>query len=678
MGALARVEMALLAQRGHLFPWVPVVLACGIGLYFGLTFEPGLATLPYLGAGMLFLIVPTLLWRSGFAVLLWVPVLFGVGFALAMVRAHLHDNPVLGWRYYGPVEGRVIGIDRSASGAPRVLLDTVGLAKVAPERTPARVRIALHGAGGATPEAGARVMITAHLSPPGGPVEPGGFDFQRHAWFLKLGAVGYSRTPLLIVTPARRGQILLRARMELSRRVQAGLPGEAGAFAAAIMTGDRSGIAPATLQALRTTNLAHLLAISGLHMGLLTGFVFAAVRLLLNLWPALGLRLPVKKLAALLALGVGAGYLALSGGNVATERAFVMVAVALFAVVADRRVISLRSVALAATLVLLLWPEALLGPGFQMSFAATTALVAVFRWLREAEIGLGPAWAKPLLATAISSAVAGLATAPIAAAHFNQFAHFGLIANLASVPLMGLLVMPAALFAALLMPFGFEAPALWLAGCGLDWILGVAHRVAALEGVRGAVPSPDWPVLPMMAMGFVILVLWRGRARFVGLMPVAVAVVIWLKTERPEVLIADNGGLVGVLDSRGRALSRPRGGGFIAANWLENDGDPVSQSDAAARWPGAGETWTIHHVTGKRALEGLDCSKGEIVVTNQSLADAQRAQLPCLVYDARFLRREGALALHRTETDAVKVVSARAVTGERLWNRRRAGQEQDQ
>ena len=667
MRALAGLEMALLRQRGHLFPWVPVALAGGIGLYFGLRFEPPKSLLPYLFVGVLGLALLGVRWRTGFAPLVWALTLIGLGFGLAMARAHLSERPVLGWRYYGPVEGRVIGLDRSASGATRILLDRVVLSRVPPERRPERVRIALHGSGGAEPLPGATVIVTAHLSPPGGPVEPGGFDFQRHAWFQHLGAVGYARTPLLLLAPAGDGQTVLRARLALSRHVQAALPGETGAFAAAIMTGDRSGIGEDTLTALRVTNLAHLLAISGLHMGLLTGFVFATFRLAFNLWPALGLRLPVKKLSALLALAIAAGYLALSGGNVATERAFVMVAVALLAIVADRRAISLRAVALAAVIVLTLWPEALLGPGFQMSFAATTALVAVFRWLREAEVDLGPRWIRPVAATAISSAVAGLATAPIAAAHFNQIAHFGLLANLASVPLMGVLVIPAALLTTLLMPFGLEQAGLWLMGLGISWILGVAHMVAGLDGARGVVPSPGWAVLPLMAAGFLLLVLWQGRVRLAGLVPVVIALGLWIGAERPAVLIADNGGLVGVMGPEGRALSRARGAGFVAQNWLENDGDSADQAAAAARWPSDTRLRPIRHLTRQRDLDGLDCASGDLIVTSQRLT---RPIPSCEVIDAAQLATLGAVALLPEADGGYRLVSARAVTGERLWNRR--------
>ncbi|WP_348524108.1 ComEC/Rec2 family competence protein [Phaeobacter sp. J2-8] len=237
--------------------------------------------------------------------------------------------------------------------------------------------------------------------------------------------------------------------------MQDALPGEIGAFAAAITTGDRSGMGEGTLKALRDTNLAHLLAISGLHMGLLAGFVFSVVRLAIAMVPFVALRLPGHRIAAVFALIAAASYLALSGGNVATERAFIMVAVALIAVVFNRRAISLRAVALAALIVLVLRPEALLGPGFQMSFAATTALVAVFNHLRGAP-EVVPRWLWAVLAVILSSAVAGFATAPVAAAHFNRIAQFGLVANLLTVPLMGILVMPAAVVAACLRLLGLR------------------------------------------------------------------------------------------------------------------------------------------------------------------------------------------------------------------------------
>lgn len=670
MDITAGLRAEWLAQRGHLFPWVPVCLAIGTGIFFALKFEPLPGHFMWAaGAGLTLLTLSRLL---GYAArpIAWALVLICAGFCLAGLRAHMLAEPVLGWRYYGPVEGRIVGIDRSSSDAVRLTLDHVRLRDIPLRRTPVRVRISLHGQQGhITPEPGLWVMTTAHLSPPGGPVEPGGFDFRRHAWFLQLGAMGYTRTPVLIRAPPDGTLPVFAARMALSAHVQQALPGEAGAFAAAIMTGDRSGIGQATLRDLRVSNLAHLLAISGLHMGLLVGFVFAALRHGFALVPTVALRVPAKKLSAIVAMIVAAGYLALSGGNVATERAYIMVSVALVAVLLDRQVLSLRAVAVAAVIVLCLRPEALLSPGFQMSFAATTALVAAFGWLRDSKMRLGPRWFRPVAAVVISSFVAGAATAPVAAAHFNQIAHYGLLANLLSVPLMGVLVMPAAVVAALLMPLGLEFPALWSMGQGVRWILGVAHWLAGLEGARGGVVSPDTVVLSLLAVGALMVFLWQGRWRFSGLIPAVAAVVLWAGTQRPDVLIADNGALVGVMTAQGRALNRPRGSGFVASNWLENDGDDAVQDEAAERWARrAAEAIPLRALRGKKAARRLtDCAAGDWIVLNVVPEEGTVADLPCTVLHPETLRKSGALTLYRRDGGIVQV-TARQITGIRMWN----------
>ncbi|MFD1344615.1 ComEC/Rec2 family competence protein [Litorisediminicola beolgyonensis] len=659
-------------QHGALFPWAPVFLAMGIGLYISLRQEPPVALLWVSGgAGLAGLVLAR---RVGATLgpLMTALALVTLGMALAGARAHRVAGPVLDYRYYGPIEGRVVAIDRSYSDALRLTLDRVVLFDTAPDRTPLRVRVSLHGdQRWLDPEPGMTVILTGHLSAPNGPAEPGGFDFRRHAWFQRIGAVGYTRTPVLMIEPAGRGVVLARLRTRLADRIKARLPGETGGFAAAILTGDRSAVGRETLSALRDSNLAHLLAISGLHMGLLAGTVFGALRLALLSVPALGLRVPAKKIAALGALAAAGGYLALSGANVATVRAFVMVAVILGAVLVDRRALSLRAVALAATILLVITPEALFGSGFQMSFAATTALVVVFGLMRGKLRG----WPAPLrwgATLVLSSAVAGAATAPVAMAQFNRIAEYGLLANLASVPLMGALVMPSGVAALALMPFGGEALPLWVMGRGLDWILWVAESVSALPGAVGHVPAPPGAVLPLLAFGALVLCLWQGRARIAGLAPSLVAVWLWAGAERPVLLVSGDGALVGVMTEAGRALSRESGAGFVAGIWLENDGDGADQAEGFARWPGAsGKSWAVlergtlrlRHLRGKTGLERLGrCAAGEIVVTDRE-ADVSGG---CLLLSAKELAATGAVAWY-PDGAGLRAVTTGEISGQRLW-----------
>ncbi|SFK58225.1 ComEC/Rec2 family competence protein [Shimia haliotis] len=675
MRFLSQFRTALLEQHGHLFNWVPVCLGGGIGLYFLLRFEPPVLGLWGAGGAAAAMMVLARGRSPDMAAALLCLALVSGGFAIAGARAHLVAEPVLTFRYYGPVEGRVAGIDRSSSGAVRLTLEEVVLERIAPQATPHRVRVSLHGGPvGTNPKPGMLVGTTAFLSPPNGPAEPGGFDFKRHAWFQQLGAIGYSRVPLVALHPDLVANPVFAFRMRLSSGIQARMPPEVAGFAAAVTTGDRSAIPEDVLEALRIANLAHLLAISGLHMGLLAAVIFAGVRLGLAMVPALGLRLNGKKVAAVAGLVASGCYLLLSGGNVSTQRAFVMTAVMLVAILLDRRALSLRAVAVAATLVLLLRPESLLGPGFQMSFAATTALVAVFGALRDRQIGLGPKWARPVSAVFLSSLVAGLATAPFAALHFNHLAHYGLPANLLSVPVMGTVVAPSAVMAAVLAPLGLEAFPLWVMSKGLAWIQGVARFFSALDGARSFVVSPMGAVLPIQTLGAVWLVLWRNAARWIGAAVVCLAVGLWARTERPDVLISQSGGLVGVALANGRALSKPKGDGFVARVWLENDGVKPDQESASRLWKkkgnpirptSVGKNGVLFHLSGKRALAAFTgCDANDILVMTQK----SPRKWPCKTFDREFLDQHGSVAIS-FEGDTAKITTAREVSGQRLWHR---------
>ena len=676
----------VLGQRGHLSVWVPVFLAIGVALYFNLRFEPDSGAYATLAAIMIGLAAAALWLGESLRPFVMALLLVCAGFMLTGARANMVAEPVLKFRYYGPIEGRVVKVDRSSSDKMRLTLDRVGLERTQKWRTPAKVRVTLHSKQTfISPEPGMVVMLTGHLSGPQGPVEPDGFDFQRMAWFMSLGAVGYSRTPVLMLEPVSEGQAGLfinRLRMKISEGVQAIIPGDAGAFAAAIMTGDRSEMRREVLGQLRASNLAHLLAISGLHMGLLTAFVFGALRYGLALVPLVNLQFPTKKIAASGALLAGAAYLALSGGNVATERAFIMVAVMLVAVLFDRRALTLRAVALAAIIVLIRRPEALTGPGFQMSFAATTALVAVFGALQHFDNSAVPRLLRPVLAVLISSFVAGAATAPIGAAHFNQIAHYGLLANMLTVPLMGILVMPAAVVAAVLYPLGLAWIGLGIMRFGVLWILWVAEWISGLDGAISHVATPMAAVLPLIGLGMLWLILWQGRLRYLGVFVALIGLGLWGMTTRPAVLISTSGGLVGLMGPQGRAFSKPRGDSFSARNWLENDGDAgVTQSEAAQRVGFSGEKGIRRfevsgqkfvHFTGKGAQGRLaaECVAGVWVITSATFSRPELEGEPaCTMIDAKSLKQTGALAIYADKA-GLRVVSTRAGGGRRFWNSR--------
>ncbi|MCB6176534.1 ComEC family competence protein [Rhodobacter sp. Har01] len=668
---------ALVEARGHLFPLAAVLIGCGVGAWFVWPWEPG--RLLYAGVaglaltGALVLVrAPDLLRPLGAALLA-----LALGFLAAGLRAQLVQAPMLTFRYYGPVEGRIVEIDRSASDALRVTLDRVVLEDLPPDRTPDKVRVSLQGDQPfLTPQPGQTIIVTASLAAPDGAVEPGGFDFRRMAYFEGLGAVGYTRKPaLLLEDPGPGEEKVGRLRAYLSAAMRARIPGDAGAFASGSMTGDRSGISHDTVVALRDSSLAHLLAISGMNLAFLVGFVFLLIRNAIALVPPLAVRVNGKKVAAVLSFGVAWFYLLLSGSNVATERAFVMVAVMLGAVMLDRRAITLRSAAVAAAVLLLMQPESLLSPGFQMSFAATLALIWGFSVLdHKVLLGEWPRWAVPVFTLVASSAIGGIATAPFAAAHFNRFTDYGFFANLLTVPVMGAVVMPMGALAALLAPLGLAGLPLWLMGLGCEWILLVAHKVASFEGAVTAIPSPGAVVVPLISLGALWVILWPGRARWLGLVAVLGALAQWPMAGRPDLLISGDGRLVGLMGPEGRALSSPKGGGFAAQNWLENDGDLVAQDQAATRpgfdGPKEARSFTFAGLrgvalSGKKGLARLAeaCAGADLVVLS---AKAEAVPQGCRLIDQNVLEQTGPLALTLGADGAVTLRASRA--GGRVWS----------
>lgn len=661
IGRPAHAALVLLAgARGQLLPWGAALVGAAVGLWFALPSEPGAAS--YLIAALtLALSACACAWGADLSRPLWIGLAcLCLGWLACGLRLWVVQAPMLDFRYHGPVMGRVVEIDRSQSDALRITLDQVQLDRTSPARTPERVRLSLRARlPGHDPAPGQVVMATAHLSAPEGPVEPGAFDFRRMAFFDRLGAVGYTTAPLMLWEEAAPGaRPVDRLRSYLSAAMLAEMPSQAGAFATASMTGDRSAITAETTAALRDSSLAHLLAISGMNLAFLIAFVFGLIRYGLALIPPVALRVNTKKVAAVVSLGVAGFYLALSGANVATERAFIMVSVMLCAILLDRKALTLRSVAIAGIIILLWKPESLLEPGFQMSFAATIALIAGFREVdRRVLAQAWPWWSLPLFTLVLSCVIGGFATAPYAAAHFNRFTDYGLIANLLTVPVMGAVVMPAGAMAALMAPIGLAALPLWVMEQGAAWILFVAHWVAGWDGAVTGIVAPPAGVLPLVTLAGLFGVMLTGRWRMLALPPLCAALALWATAPRPLLLISDDGALVGLTGPEGRALSAPRGAGFEAKNWLENDGDLAPQAEASVRTGMVGEEgFRLFAAAGVNGValkgRGAEARLQEACALADLVIIPARVESPpsgCIVLDQALLLQTGTLALYPTE-----------------------------
>lgn len=690
---LRPVADALFAERERWALWIPVGLGVGIGTYFTLGTEPAAWLGGAVAALAVALVAVTAMGRFRAALPLAAALLaVAGGFAVAQWRTFDVAAPVLADRV-GPVgvEGRVVLVEAAGKGR-RLTLDRVRIDRLDPEATPASVRVRVHG-GAPEIAPGAWIRTLAILSPPSAPAAPGAFDFQRQSWFRELGGIGFGLgRPQVLARDGGDGFAVRVAalRLAIGARIDAAVQAPRAGVARALMTGDRGEIPEPVLDALRDSGLAHLLAISGLHVGLVAGIVFFGVRAALALAPPLALRRPIKKWAAAVAVAAALAYALVAGATVPTQRAFLMIGLVLLAVMVDRRGLTVRSVAMAASVILLLRPESLLDASFQLSFAAVTALIAVyevFRTRRASEYGpLGGVAARAAAyvgGVALTTLVAGMATAPFAVFHFNRVAAFGLVANLGAVPVTALWIMPWGVVAALAMPFGLESMPLAAMGWGIEVVIRIAGTVAAWPGAAAPVPAmPTWGLVTM-ALGGLWLCLWRRPWRLAGLAGIAIGLASLPLARPPDLLVDDAGELLAVRDADGElTFSTLKAGRFDREIWLRRAG----QDEEPSAWPKAGATpdgrlacdsvGCIHHAAGHvvalvRRSEALadDCAVADVVV---SLVPVRRCPSARTIIDRFDLAREGAHALWFGES-GVRVESVNGLRGRRPWVPKRGG-----
>ena len=576
----ALAAATLLAERDRWALWLPFFLGAGVAAYFRLPMEPPVWVAPALLSTACVLALALRGGGWGLPVGLTVGMV-ALGIGAAQLRTTLVEHPQLVSRI-GPtmVTGLVVDVDGDPGGRVRLTLSDPIVDGLPAEATPGRVRVSVGGLD-SIPAPGSHIGLRAVLLPPGGPVVPGGFDYRRTAYFLGLGAVGYAvGAPEMVGERRQGGEVWLEARRRsVAAAIRGALPDPAvAAVAISLLTGERGGLSDDVQEDLRAAGLAHLLAISGLHLGLVAGLVFFSVRLGLALVPSLALRLPVKRVAASVALLAALGYMLLVGAPISTQRAFLMTALVLLAVMTDRDPISLRLVAIAALTILVMRPEALMGASFQMSFAAVTALVAAYEAVRRHRSRPpGPrTWPRRFLVYLVgvgaTTVIAWAATAFFALDNFQRVASYGAVSNLVAVPLTAFWIMPWGVLAYVLLPLGLEGAALVPMGWGIDLLLVIADTAAGWPHASLSVAAgPAW-ALPVAVTGGLWLCLWTRRWRWFGLAGPAVALTAILSATPPHLLVSADPPLWAVRGSDALYLSDLRRGGYERDVWLRTVG----------------------------------------------------------------------------------------------------------
>lgn len=690
LASLALAELRVNQERAFL--WTPVAFGLGAAGYLEARTEP-----PLWALGGLALLIAMIWWAfrrwnaPAIAVALASLAAFGAAGGLAAkVRSDRVAAPIMaGERVVRRVDGFVVDVVSPGAGGPRLLIAPVAVSGLPPERTPRRIRVTI--GENETPAPGQAVRLKAMLGPPPPPAAPGSYDFARDAWFDSIGGVGFVIGDLEVAAldpPPWRLRLTMAVntfRWDLAQRILARMGPDSGGIGAAMVTGHEAWISQAQTDAMRASGLAHILSISGLHMAIVGGFVFGLARLVVAAWPWLALRAPGKKIAAVAGLVAVLGYLLISGAPPPAERAAITASVAFLAILFDRRAITLHGLAVAALVILAMKPETAGEPGFQMSFAATAALVALAEaWSQPVREIATPWWIRwPqaaitwLAASVAASLVAGLATAPFAMQHFNRVAVWGLPANLAVAPLSSFVIMPFLAVGTLLEPFGLGGPFLAVAGWGIDAMVGVANGFAAAHGAQRIVASAPPQVLVVAFLGLMILCLWRGKLRWIGA-PLALAVALWPRPAPPDAWIAADGATAAVRSGDAAVLLRTDAKRFGAELWARRRGlTPATWSlyacDKRTCAPALGAPVRLSIAWSRRTpdaetLSGL-CVRSEVVVVRA--AAPERTPPLCaetVLLTAEDFERGGAAELYR-RPNGWRIVWAQPLRGDRPWSR---------
>ena len=667
--------------------WLPVALGTGAALYFALSMEPRAST----AWGVLALAVVAAaagVRGARLSMLAGLAVALALGFALAKLRADRVAGPVLARPMIVHLVARIDALEPTEKGVRLLLSDprSGGFTEV-----PRRLRVSVMGSTDLKP--GEWVSVTASLAPPQGPVAPGAHDFGRGAFFQGIGAAGFAYgAPRRVIAPrppAWRERVsdgVENLRWRMTMRMLEVLPGSNGAIASALITGTRGGIAQDDEQTLRDAGLAHALSISGLHMALVGGGMFWLVRALLAALPSVALVYPIKKWAALTALAASVFYLVLTGMAPPAVRAFVMLAMMMLAVLCDRPALTMRSLALAASVVLLAQPEAVIDAGFQMSFAAVAALVAVAEWEaarrardRDAQdarempgmmLRLLRAPLRHARGVALTSLFGSLATAPYALFHFGRATHYAVLGNLLVMPLIGFWIMPMAALSVAAMPFGLEEGPLRLMGAGISAMLALGRFVAQLPGAASLAPAMPLAALVAMTLGGLWAVIWRGAVRWWGAVPMLLGIVLAVFAPRPDMLVAADAQTVALRGPDGllHFMTAPKNR-FVAEQWLRRDGDARVLEEAVGM-PGLlcdGVGCVVRAngilIAAAQRSEALaeDCARAAVLI---SAADG-RCDGPRVMIDAGTAARDGgyAITLSRSPT----ALGVREWRGKRPW-----------
>lgn len=670
----------------HQWPlWWPVFIGIGVGLYFSLPFEPNYF-FPLIVTLILFLFIflfNLIQWRTVSFLFLLLS-LIGVGVTSGVMRSNNAFSPIVqeGMKFT-KIQGYIDEIQYNTRGK-RYILSDLKIEGLDKKNTPEFIRINVNTKdNGAKP--GDYIWTLGVLRPPPGPSLPGGYNFSYYAFFKQIGAVGYASYPILISDCSKyicpEVGILGKFRPWISgvrdnifNNIKSHLSEDSSGIAAAMLIGNKGTIPKPLIENIRDAGLAHLLAISGMHMTLVAGLLFFAIRYLCATIPAISLRHDTKKWAAIGSMIGCFIYLLISNFPISAQRAYIMACLFFITILLDRSVTPLRSIAFAAIIVLIVQPESLLMPSFQMSFAAVIAIVGFYESMRNYLPNL---YEKPILVRgghhimliAITSIVASLATMPFSLYHFHQLSGIGLVSNIIAIPVTTFIIMPSGILSLLLMPIGLEFIPLYVMEIGIDILINTSNFVSIFPKL------PSFPAisnigLVIFSLSLLWLIIWQNKKRFIGLIAIIILCISWVSfpISMPELLISNKGNLFAIKDEQDKlhfsSLQKSR---FDRERWMEYfdqkkafkfTKERINNNKSFYQHP-------YYRLYNFPVSETPKCNDDNVVILLQENISVESDD--CEYITLKEISNEGVHALYFDGLET-KIVTASDVIGNRPWN----------
>lgn len=651
------------AEHGRFFLLLPIFMGTATLIYFGLPFEPPL----WLGGALLLGAAGGLAlgWRQPyirFAALL--ALVSAMGFARAEWRTARLPPMVSIASGVSSLSGFVARVEPLPHGT-RIVLRAPRIDDGPILRRMVRIKLK---AKDTPPPPGTLVKCDALLFAPQAAAYPGGWVQRRDYYFADLAADGVAVTDLRVLRPATRGRLgdlLQTIRANITSTMLTTLPLPTAAIAVTLFTGDEQIIPPAERQDFVLAGLAHILAVAGLHVGIVMGLFFALTRWLLSRSAWVALHWPCKPIAALAALGAGICYALLTGAHLPILRSLAMLSLVTLGVVVGRRAISLRGLAVAAMVLMLAMPEVILSASFQMSFSAVVALItgyaAVHPLWSRLHLGrhIGGKILTAIAELTLTSLLAGGASMVFAAYQFQQITPYWVPANLIAVPLTALWIMPLGLAGLALSPLHLAWLLLYPMGWGISVIIWITQQIAAWPGAQLIVPPMPVMAILLYAAGLAWLCIWRSWARLAGVGLIMLALGVAWQARPPDILVSTDAKLIALRhDGEILLISQPKASQFTLEQW--------------------------RHIWGGQPLVPAFCTAdlcrlGPILYANVKVTDCQGAKIlvspvpqpgcvGTVTLDASRAARDGALAAWITPQGRVHVRSDRGLQGHRPWS----------